>query len=98
MDEIRALPVSSGMGGTKSSTGKISTPETCTGVALKDIVALIPDFDQTMGVSVEASDGYAITFSYDQIMNGTFIQYDPGTGDELKTTVPLTVILAFEHN
>ena len=51
-----------------------------------------------MGVSVEASDGYAITFSYDQIMNGTFIQYDPGTGDELKTTVPLTAILAYELN
>ena len=33
MDEFRALPVSSGMGGTKSSTGKISVPETWTGVA-----------------------------------------------------------------
>ena len=51
-----------------------------------------------MGVSVEAEDGYAITFSYDQVMNGTFIQYDPGTGDELKAPVPLTVILAYDLN
>ena len=31
-------------------------------------------------------------------MNGTFIQYDPGTGDELKSPVPLTAILAYERD
>ena len=96
--ELKALPATSGQGGTKSSTGKISAPEAWTGVALKDIVALLPAFDDSMGISVEASDGYAITFSYDQIMNGSFIQYDPSTGDELKSPVPLTAILAYEIN
>jgi len=98
LDEIMALPVTSGHAGIKSSTGKITPPEIWTGVALKDLVALLPNFDETMGVSVEASDGYAITYSYDQIMNGTFIQYDPGTGDELKSPVPLTAILAYKVN
>lgn len=98
MDQIRALPVTSGKAGTKSSTGKITPPETWTGVAFKDIVALIPNFDETMGINVEASDGYAITFSYDQIMNGAFTQYDPGTGSELKTPFELTPIFAYELN
>ncbi len=98
LEDLMELPVTSGQAGIKSSTGKITAPETWSGVALKDLVAVLPGFDETMGVSVEADDGYAITFSYDQIMNGTFIQYDPGTGDELKSPVPLTAILAYELN
>jgi len=98
LDEIKALPVTEGQGGTKSSTGKISLPVPWKGVALKDLVATLGNFDDTMGVNLVANDGYAITFSYDQIMNGTFIQYDPGTGDELKTTLPLTAILAYERD
>ena len=96
--EIKTLPVTTGAAGIKSSTGKITLPETWTGVALKDLVELLPAFDDTMGLSVEADDGYSITYSFDQVMNGTFIQYDPGTGEELKTPAPLTAILAYELN
>jgi DMSO/TMAO reductase YedYZ molybdopterin-dependent catalytic subunit len=45
---------------------------------------------------VVAEDGYSITYSYDQIQNGTFIAYDPATGNELKNPVALTAILAYE--
>jgi len=31
-------------------------------------------------------------------MNGTYIAYDPATGEELKTSVPLTAILAYERD
>lgn len=96
LEEFKALPATTGQAGIKSSTGKITPPKAFTGVALKDIVAVLPGFDETMGVSVVASDGYAITFSYDQIMNGGFIEYDPGTGSELKSPVPLTAMLAYE--
>jgi DMSO/TMAO reductase YedYZ molybdopterin-dependent catalytic subunit len=98
LGELMALPATSGQAGIKSSTGKITPPSPFKGVSLKDLVAQLGNFDDTMGVSVEASDGYAITFSYDQVMNGGFTEYDPGTGDELKAPVPVTVMLAYEMN
>ena len=38
-----------------------------------------------MGFSLVAKDGYALTFSEDQVVNGSFIAYDPATGDEFKS-------------
>jgi hypothetical protein len=96
LPDLRGLPVTRGQGGFKSSTGKITPPAAYSGVSLKDLAAKLPAFDATMGLSVEASDGYAITFSYDQVMNGTFTQYDTSTGDELKSPVTATAILAYE--
>ena len=51
--------------------------------------------DPSLGVNVVAEDGYAMTFSYDQITQGDFIAYDPATGDEKKMSEPLKVILAY---
>jgi DMSO/TMAO reductase YedYZ molybdopterin-dependent catalytic subunit len=94
--DLQALPVTEGLAGIKSSTGKITLPTAFKGVSLKDLAAQFDTFDETMGLSIEASDGYSITFSYDQVMNSTFIQYDPGTGDELKSPLPATAMLAYE--
>lgn len=96
LQQIEALPVSQGKAGIKSSTGKITLPTDFKGVSLKDLVAADPKFDSSMGLTLYASDGYSITFSYDQVMNGSFVQYDPGTGDELKSPVSTTPILAYE--
>jgi DMSO/TMAO reductase YedYZ molybdopterin-dependent catalytic subunit len=99
MEQIKALPSTDGQAGIKSSTGKITIPEPFKGVALKDIVKYLNvTLDPSMGVSVYAEDGYSMTFSYDQVMNGAFIAYDPATGNELKTHDPLTAIVAYEHN
>jgi DMSO/TMAO reductase YedYZ molybdopterin-dependent catalytic subunit len=96
MDELKALPVTEGYAGIKSSTGKITPPTKVKGVALKDLAELIGGMDATAGFNVIAEDGYSITYSFDQIKNGAFIAYDPATGDELKNPVELTVILAYE--
>ena len=96
MAELVALPATEGYAGIKSSTGKITPPIPFKGVALKDLVALVGGMDETTGFNVVAEDGYSITFSYDQINNGTFVAYDPATGDELKNPVTLTAILAYE--
>jgi DMSO/TMAO reductase YedYZ molybdopterin-dependent catalytic subunit len=99
MDQLKALPATEGQGGIKSSTGKITVPEQFKGVALKDLVkSLGVTFDDTMGVMITAEDGYSMTFSYDQVMNGTFIAYDPALGNEMAAHDPLTAILAYEHN
>jgi len=52
-------------------------------------------FDPATGLNVVAEDGYAMTFSYDQITKGDFIAYDPATGDEKQMDEPLKVILAY---
>jgi hypothetical protein len=99
IDQIKALPVTEGQGGIKSSTGKITIPEPYKGVALKDLVKYLNvPFDSSMGVAVTAEDGYSMTFSYDQVMNGTFTAYDPATGNEMPTHDPFTAIIAYEHN
>jgi DMSO/TMAO reductase YedYZ molybdopterin-dependent catalytic subunit len=97
MDDLKKLPGVEGQAGIKSSTGKITPPDLFRGVTLKELAALVGPMDASMGINVEAKDGYGITFSYDQVMNGTFISYDPATGDELKSPSPLTAIVAFEH-
>ena len=96
LDELMALPATEGYAGIKSSTGKITPPIPMKGVALKDLAELMGGMDETTGFNVVAEDGYSITFSFDQIQNGSFIAYDPATGDELKNPVELTAILAYE--
>lgn len=96
MAELQALPATEGYAGMKSSTGKITPPMPFKGVALSDLVELVGGMDETVGFNVVAEDGYSITFSYDQIQHGSFIAYDPATGDELKNPVDLIPILAYE--
>jgi DMSO/TMAO reductase YedYZ molybdopterin-dependent catalytic subunit len=99
MADLKALPVTEGQGGIMSSTGQITIPTQFKGVALKDLVAVLSStFDSSMGVTITAEDGYSMTFSYDQVMNGTFIAYDPAAGNEMTTHDPLTAIIAYEHD
>ena len=97
--QLKELPAIQGQAGIKSSTGQITIPELFKGVALKDLVAYLNvAFDPSMGVTITAEDGYSMTFSYDQVMNGNFVAFDPATGNELPTHDPLTAMIAYEHN
>lgn len=98
MEELKALPAREGMAGIKSSTGKITLPNKFKGVALQDLADLMGGLDETMGVNIVAEDGYSLSFSYDQIMNGTYIAYNPVSGDELDYKDSLTAIVAYEMN
>ena len=97
LDEMKTLPITVGDAGFKSSTGKITAPLPHRGVSLKYLAELVGPLDETMGVNVVAKDGYGITFSYDQLANGTFVAYDPATGDEIPAPEGLTAIVAFER-
>ena len=98
MDDLKALPATEGWGGGKSSTGMITTPEMHKGVKLEELCESIGGLEPGTGVNVVAKDGYAMTFSYDQIVNGEFITYDPGTGDEMDIDDSLQVIVAYERS
>lgn len=98
LDQLKALPVTEGQGGNKSSAGVITIPAAFKGIAIKDLLSSQGiSFDDSMGVTLTAQDGYGMTFSYDQIMNGNFTAYDPATGGELKTHDSLIAILAYEQ-
>jgi hypothetical protein len=98
MKDLIQLPTSEGHAGSKSSTGKITPPERFKGFSLVDLLSPYQQIDETIGLNVVAEDGYAITFSYDQITNGTFISYDPVTGEELKSPLTLNAVLAFARD
>ncbi len=98
LDDLKAMQVVQGQAGIKSSTGQITPPALFTGVSLKSLLMEMGEIDETMGINIVAEDGYGLSFSYDQIMNGNFIAYDPATGDELRNPVALDAIVAFERN
>jgi len=94
--ELKALPAVEGQAGIKSSTGKITPPSLFKGVLLSDLVKLAGGDDPTLGVQVEAEDGYSMTLSGEQINNGNFIAYDPATGDETQAAERLQAVVAYE--
>lgn len=97
MEALKALPAVEGWGGGKSSTGRIIIPELHKGVTLQELAAQVGGLEPGTGINIVAKDGYAMTFSYDQIVNGDFIIYDPGTGDETTIDDSLQVIVAYER-
>jgi DMSO/TMAO reductase YedYZ molybdopterin-dependent catalytic subunit len=98
MEELQALTSASGQAGMKSSTGKITVPWEYKGVLLTDLVDIAGGLSSDYGVNVIANDGYAMTLSYNQIMNGDFIAYDPSDGSEKQYDDPLQVLVAYEAN
>jgi len=94
--ELKALPSAEGQAGFISSTGKITTPRLYKGVLLTELARLVGADSSEMGIQLIASDGYSMTFSYDQVANGDFITYDPATGDEIADVGALQAILAYE--
>ncbi len=95
--DILALTATEGYGGWIRSTGAIEPPAVYRGVALRDIAEILGGLGENNGIEITASDGYSMTLSYEQVMNGTFVAFDPATGEELKTPVELTAILAYER-
>lgn len=96
LEELKALPASSGQAGMLSSTGKITVPTLFTGVLLSDLVNLVGGITPELGVNMVASDSYAMTLSYEQVMNGDFITYDPSDGTEKTFDEPLQAMVAYE--
>lgn len=97
MEDLMAMEIVEGQAGIKSSTGQIYPPALYRGVSLKTLLSEMGTIDETTGFNIVAEDGYGLAFSYDQIMNGNFVAYDPATGDELRNPVELDAILAFER-
>jgi DMSO/TMAO reductase YedYZ molybdopterin-dependent catalytic subunit len=96
-EEIQKMPAYEGMGGLISSVGTVTPPAQYRGIPLEDLCGLVGGITEANSVSVVASDGYAMTFSYDQIVAGKFDTYDPATGENAPFDGKLWAVVAYER-
>lgn len=96
-EEIQKMPAYEGMGGLISSVGTVTPPAQYKGIPLEDLCGLVGGITEANSVSVIANDGYAMTFSYDQIAAGNFDTYDPATGENAPFDGKLWAVVAYER-
>ncbi len=85
-------------GGYKTSGGVIATVGRFTGVSVLSLCDLVGGMSSDATLTVIASDGYSMVFTYDQVNGQDFTTYDPITGSEKVATQPLTLVVNYLHN
>jgi len=68
------------------------------GVPILTILALVGGITSNENVTVTGSDGYHVTFTYQQVQGEGLSAYDPQTKDPVQPTQPLTMIVAYYWN
>jgi len=94
LNEVKAMPAYTAIGGFEKSTGAIVGPYTYTGVNLTYLTDLVGGITPSNSIKITASDGYSMTYTYDQVMGGITIC----STNEEETDEPLTMVLAYEEN
>lgn len=94
-DDIQELPTYEGPGGRISSVGHVTPPVTFKGIPVEDLCSLVGGFTEENSVQITAKDGYGMTFSYDQIIDGEYDTYDPSTGENKPYDGNLTTVVAY---
>lgn len=97
MDQLKALPAVEGLGGIMSSTGKITAPAMYKGVLISTLLDEVGGMTNEHSVEIVAEDGYSITYSPSQILDGEYITYDVSSGDEIDTIGTMQTIIAYER-
>jgi hypothetical protein len=99
MTELKALTSVQGYGGYKNKAGVISGPNQYQGVSLSTLLDAVGGLPAGKGVSVIASDGYASSFTNEQLTTLPFPMYNPATGDTITSiTGSLQLILAYSQD
>jgi hypothetical protein len=96
-EDIQEMPTYEGLGGLISSVGNVTPPSKYKGIALEDLCGLVGGITEANSVRVVASDGYAMTFSYDQVTTGALDTYDPATGENAPFDGKLWAVIAYER-
>jgi DMSO/TMAO reductase YedYZ molybdopterin-dependent catalytic subunit len=96
--DIAALQSITGKGGSIGKGGMAMNIGTYTGVKLSDVCGLVGGITSADTISVNCSDGYTVSFTYDQVANGKgFNTYD-SSGNTATPTNPIYLILAYQYN
>jgi DMSO/TMAO reductase YedYZ molybdopterin-dependent catalytic subunit len=96
LDQIRALPATTGHGFAVSTVGIKYGPYICKGVLLTDLLAQSGGISPGDQVWISAPDGYLWVFDYDQVQGKGFITFN----EDLKeiTSPPLRILLMYERD
>jgi hypothetical protein len=97
LDEVRSTAAEEGWGGLMTSAGSISGPFRQKGVSLVGLLESVGGVGEQDAVRIEAKDGYAMTISSRQLLEGDFTTFDCVTGKEVPHE-KLTVIVAYEED
>jgi hypothetical protein len=95
---IAALASYTGRAGFKSSGGLIAAVGDYTGVPVLTLLNLVGGITSTQTLTVTASDGYSMVYSYSQVNGQDFTTYDPVTGSEKAPTQPMTLCVNYFVN
>jgi DMSO/TMAO reductase YedYZ molybdopterin-dependent catalytic subunit len=90
-DSMAALTSYSGPAGFKSSGGLIAAVGTYTGIPVLTLLDLVGGITSDQTLTVTASDGYSMVYTFNQAHGQDFTTYDPVTGSEKAATQSMTL-------
>lgn len=95
--EILSLQPYSALGGFRKSGGAIAGVGNYTGIIVTDLLDLVGGIFSGDTLTVSASDGYTMTYTYNQVVNGLdFSTFDSTTGSQVTSTKPLHLVLTYQ--
>ena len=97
-NDMAALEAYTADGGYKSSGGYIAAVGTYTGIPILTLCDLVGGITSTQTLTIIASDGYSMVYTFDQANGNGFTTYDPITGSEKALTQPMTMVVDYFIN
>ncbi len=97
--DILALEPYSAKGGLKVHGNTITGVGTYTGIPVTTLLDLVGGIASGETLTAKASDGYTMTYAYNQVVNGQgFTTYDSVTGSEVTPNQPVKLVLNYYLN
>ena len=94
--DILSLESYTSQGALKTSGGLITDVGTYAGVPITTLLDLVGGITSDQKLNVLASDGYPMTYTYNQVVNGQDLRtYDPTTRDMVNATAPVKLVLVY---
>lgn len=94
--DIMALQSYTAPGGFRKSGGALAGIGNYTGVPVRDLLDLVGGISPDETLTVIASDGYTVSYTYNQVVNGAdFTTFDSVAGSQVSATAPLKMVLTY---
>ena len=96
--ELQALPSYAGWSGIINSAGTVTPPGPVKGVKLTDLLVAVGGIPEFQSTDITATDGYGMTLTYDEVVNGNIVMYNATTKQEEAAKAPVSVVLLYEED
>ena len=93
--DMAALESYTSNGGFKSSGGLIAAVGEYTGIPILTLCNLVGGITSDQTLTVTASDGYSMVYTYNQVNGEDFTTYDEVTGSEAASTQPMKMVVTY---